>query len=86
MTDDDIRKARELAERATPGPWFTGTTAIRRADRDFRVGDVLHLVEWDPQTQSYPGGSFDVRVTYLTRGGEWGLPEGICVMSVEGVR
>jgi len=68
---------------------------IRKADRPFAVGDVLLLREWDPTLaptlsgipfaapRGYTGRSLRVRVTYITRGGEWGIPEGMCVMSIE---
>lgn len=70
---------------------------IRKADRPFAVGDVLELREWDPEimgrglrggshfegtTRGYTGRSLTVRVTYITRGGEWGVPDGLCVMSI----
>ncbi len=61
---------------------------IRRADRPFAVGDVLVLREWKPQvkrslTGKYTGRTLTCRVTYLTPGGAWGLPDKLCVMSVE---
>ena len=66
---------------------------IRVDDRGFACGDVLHLREWDPyetyrgdrliQSPHYTGRELRVRVTYLTPGGEWGLPENVCVMSIE---
>lgn len=59
------------------------THEVRRADRDFQVGDVLHLLKWDPQRDLYPGGSTDVRVTYISAPGTWGLPADLCVMSIE---
>jgi len=31
------------------------TFELRRADRDYQVGDRLHLREWEPQTESYTG-------------------------------
>ena len=63
---------------------------IRKADRPFAVGDVLVLEEFDPDCfvdapshHGYTGRSLRVRVTYLSAGGTWGLPEGLCVMSVD---
>jgi len=55
---------------------------IRKADRNFNVGDTLHLREWDPFKTEYTGETVDVTVTYITREGLWGLPADICVMSV----
>lgn len=63
---------------------------IRVNDRDFKVGDELHLAEWDPgplkfptRPQGYTGRECTVRVTYMTPGGQWGLPANVCVMSLE---
>lgn len=70
-----------------PGP-FTAIARgekhheIRKADRPFAVGDVLHLREWDPHAETYSGRSLHRTVTYLTPGGQWGLPDGLCVMSL----
>lgn len=70
-----------------PGP-FEGVISgdkrheIRKADRDFSAGDTLRLREWDPNTKAYTGRSIDVAVTYLSPGGSWGLPVGLCVMSI----
>ena len=63
---------------------------IRVDDRGFQVGDVLHLREWVPHSSLYPGSYTGAdlrrRVTYISRGPEWGLPSGLVVMSVEAVR
>jgi hypothetical protein len=69
---------------------------IRVDDRGYAEGDVLHLVEWDPsveafapmsaslrRTGDYTGRECNVRVTYLTPGGQWELPSNLCVMSIE---
>lgn len=52
-------------------------------DRSFLVGDTLRLREFDPTNERYTGFFLDVRVTHLTRGGEWGLPITLCVMGIE---
>lgn len=59
------------------------TYEIRKNDRDFQVGDELVLKEWDPQTQRYSGREVTVTVTYMTKGGQWGIPEGICVLAIQ---
>jgi hypothetical protein len=63
---------------------------IRNDDRGFAVGDELLLREYDPGRASdgfgeparYTGRSIRARVTYATHG-RWGLPFGLCVMSIE---
>lgn len=40
-------------------------TEFRRHDRDFRVGDVLRLREWDPETKEYSGRELSRKITYL---------------------
>lgn len=56
---------------------------VRRPDRDFHVGDRLLLREWRPDTGEYTGRELIVGVSYMTRAGEWGLPDDVCVMSIE---
>lgn len=63
---------------------------VRTDDRGFAVGDVLELREWLHEPigcgpwilNGYTGRSVSVRVTYLSAGGTWGLPDGLCVMSI----
>lgn len=73
---------------------------VRKADRPFAVGDSLILREWQPEREwtsdghrlmpqpgydGYTGRRVLATVTYLTSGGTCGLPEGLCVMSIEPV-
>lgn len=37
----------------------------RRDDRGFKVGDTLHLREWEPTFENYTGREMRVRVTYI---------------------
>lgn len=78
-----------------PGP-FTAVVSgqkhheVRRSDRDFQVGDLLHLREWEPRADHPDGGFYTGRsasrsVSHITQGGEWGLPPYLCVMSLETV-
>lgn len=55
---------------------------LRQNDRDFRVGDILKLEEWDPETSMHTGRFLFRKVTYLIQGG-FGLPKDLCIMSVE---
>jgi hypothetical protein len=61
------------------------THEIRKADRSFMVGDVLHLREWSDVAEMYSGRTCDVEVTFVTWGGQWGIPPGLCVMSIRKV-
>lgn len=54
----------------------------RKDDRGFQVGDELGLREWDPATEKYTGSFWTYRVTWITRGPDFGIPEGYCVMSI----
>lgn len=56
---------------------------IRVNDRDYKVGDKLHLREYDAKADSYSGREIEVQVMHMTHGGEWGLPEGLCVMAIK---
>lgn len=38
---------------------------LRKDDRGFAVGDVLHLREYDPKTEQYTGEEIDKTVTYI---------------------
>ena len=39
---------------------------LRRQDRDYKVGDVLHLQEFDPRSGKYTGDKCDVEITFIT--------------------
>jgi hypothetical protein len=49
-------------------PISTGqkTHELRVLDRQYAVGDTLHLREWDPVERSYTGRQCWVEVTYIT--------------------
>ena len=53
---------------------------FRQNDRNFQVGDILHLCMWDPETQRYSGHGLACRVAYLGVG--FGIPEGYVCMSI----
>lgn len=71
-----------------PGPFEAiilglKTHEIRKNDRGFEEADLLYLREWDSETKAYSGRAIEVRVTYISRGPHWGLPEGLVVMSID---
>ena len=39
---------------------------IRRKDRDFKIGDLVVLEEWEPETEAYSGRKIDALITYVT--------------------
>jgi len=59
---------------------------FRKNDRDFKVGDILSLREWDPKTETFMGGRLRRRVQYIIHGGVFGIPEGYCIMDLTDVR
>ncbi|HEY2763338.1 MAG TPA: ASCH/PUA domain-containing protein [Pseudonocardiaceae bacterium] len=58
------------------------TFELRRNDRDFQVGDILRLSEWEPTTGTYSGSELLVRVTHLMVGGVFGLEPGFVALSI----
>lgn len=71
-------------------PYFQATRTgdklfeYRKNDRDFTVGEVLILREWDPVHETYtPSERLFMRITYVLRASAgFGLPEDYCVMSI----
>ena len=59
------------------------TCEVRINDRDFRVGDVLELKEFDHERETFTGRFCTVHVTHVVHGGRFGLPENLCVMSIK---
>lgn len=56
---------------------------VRKNDRDYKVGDLLMLREYNNKTNTYSGAILQVKVKYILDGGEFGIEEGYCVMSIE---
>lgn len=56
---------------------------LRRNDRDYRVGDFLRLLEYDPDKGEYTGRGCVRRVVHLLPGGQFGLESGHVAMSLE---
>lgn len=55
---------------------------IRKNDRDFKVGDILQLHEYDPNTGQYTGEWTYVHVTYILDNPDFGVQPGFVVMSI----
>lgn len=53
---------------------------LRKNDRNYQVGKILHQREWNPGTE-YTGEVDDYEVTWILLEG-FGLPLGYCIMSV----
>jgi hypothetical protein len=62
------------------------TYELRVNDRGFQSGDLLLLRRYDPMTRRYTGRELSARIGYITIGGEWGLPAGLCVFSLLDVK
>lgn len=60
----------------------TKTFELRKNDRDFQVGDTLHLREWDPATAAYTRRSVQRWVTYIVHGPVFGLNRGWVIMGI----
>lgn len=56
---------------------------LRANDRGFRVGDLLRLEEYDPDTATYTGMGCVRRVTHVLPGGMFGLAAGHVALSLE---
>jgi hypothetical protein len=59
------------------------TFELRLNDRDFRVGDILHLEEWDPSC-GHTGRTIEREVTCYLDGFPW-LTEGYCCLGIKPV-
>lgn len=59
------------------------TCELRKDDRGgFHEGDVLFLVEWDPDTKRYTGRRCGRVITHVLPGGQFGLAKGYACLSL----
>jgi len=58
------------------------TFEYRKNDRGFEKGDILNLLEYNPDTQQYTGDELHVKVTYILEG-QMGIIDGYAIMSIE---
>lgn len=57
---------------------------LRKNDRDYKIGDLLLLKEWSPQTESYTGRHIGCTISYVLLGGVFGLPTDMCILGIRG--
>lgn len=55
---------------------------LRKNDRGFQVGDYLWLREWTPG-DGYSGVEEVYQVTYMLKGGNYGLDKDYCILSIK---
>ena len=63
---------------------------VRKNDRNYQLGDELLLKEFVPKgfyedglnDEQYTGRILHRRIDYILKGGQFGIEEGYCVMSV----
>ncbi|KKM13960.1 hypothetical protein LCGC14_1710920 [marine sediment metagenome] len=56
---------------------------VRQYDRDYNIGDVLHLIEYDPQSEKETGQEMKVEVTYImTDDNPFIMIDGFVIMSI----
>ena len=61
------------------------TAEFREEDREFEIGDDLLLQEYEPDKQEYTGRTVLVGITHIVPGGNFGIPEGYCMLSIKRV-
>jgi hypothetical protein len=61
------------------------TFEVRKNDRDFKVGDILRLEEWNPETGLFTSRYCTKEVIYLLNGGQFGIKKGYVVMGLQDV-
>jgi ASC-1-like (ASCH) protein len=56
---------------------------LRKNDRNFQTGDRLVLNEYEPETNKYSGDKLVVTAGYILEGGQFGLEDGYCIISLD---
>jgi hypothetical protein len=59
------------------------TFELRKNDRDFKVNDKLCLEEYCPVNKEYTGNEITVGVSYILKGGVYGLDKDSVIMSIK---
>lgn len=56
---------------------------FRKNDRDFKVGDILILREWDQEIGEYTNREeIKFEIDYILQDARIGIPEGYCVLGI----
>jgi hypothetical protein len=56
---------------------------FRKNDRDFQLGDTVISAEYNQHSKKFTGEKHEARITYLIKGGKFGIPEGYCIMALK---
>lgn len=59
---------------------------LRKDDRGYKVGDTLLLREFDGEKREYTGREIRKEVTYILKGGMYGLQKGYVIMSLGNIQ
>lgn len=59
------------------------TFEVRKNDRNYKVGDILILEEYNVEDDSYTESKIRAEVMYILSGGSFGLEEGYIIMSIK---
>lgn len=59
------------------------TFEVRKNDRNFQLHDTLILKEYNNDEQKYTGRQLARTVIYILNGGQFGVEEGYCVISIQ---
>lgn len=59
------------------------TFEVRKDDREFSVGDILILQEFDPMSKKYTGFELSRSIIYKLNGGYFGIEAGYCILGIK---
>lgn len=74
----DLKSVPEVFQHAMNG---TKTHEFRRNDRDFALGDIIVLNEYEPEMDDYSGAYVRAVISNITYGPDFGIPDQHCVFS-----
>lgn len=58
------------------------TFEYRKDDRGYKVGDIIKLMEYEPESDTYTGNCLEAEITYILKGGELNIPTGYAILSI----